>query len=276
MFFGKILVAVDDSIPSQYAIDAGLTLALMDAASIVFAVAFDPSLIERQHLTLREIGDAIMTGITGPALERAHDLGIEASSQVLYEHPARGIFTIARSEKVGLIVMGTHGRTGIMRAMLRSIAEDVLRHTTTPLCVVRRPPRAKVYHRVLVAVADDDLSAMTIDYALEYARAFKATLLFCTVTTAGAASGVDAFLQQAKQRAAAAHVSSESVVVPRDGEVAAQILEQVHAEECDAILMASHARDGLKRLVQGSVAETVIRSSDTPVFVLRDPHLQGS
>jgi nucleotide-binding universal stress UspA family protein len=268
MFFGRILLAVDDSIPSQYAIDVGLLLAHADDASLIFAVALDPSLRSGEHVTLRELGETIADEVTTTAMKRARDLGVDASLQVLFDHPADGIINIARSQHAGLIVMGTHGRSGIMRALLRSIAEDVLRHTSTPLCVVRRPATDKAYHRVLVAIVDDDLSAMTIEYATKYGRAFNTRLLFCTVTE-GVANGEEALLEGAKQRAAEAGVTSDGVVVPRDGKVSAQILAQVHADECDAIIMASHARDGLKRLLEGSVAETVIRSSDTPVFVLR-------
>jgi nucleotide-binding universal stress UspA family protein len=57
--------------------------------------------------------------------------------------------------------------------------------------------------------------------------------------------------------------------LPRGDHIAACILKQVRAEQCDLIIMASHGRDGLLRLKEGSVTETVIRSSETPVIVLR-------
>ncbi len=271
MFFGKILIAVDESVPSQYAIDVGLAIAREDGASVVFGVALDPSLLARDYAfaSMSELAEQVADEIVTRATQRAGDLGVSASSQVLFKDATQGIIDLARSQNVGLIAMGTHGRTGLTRALIRSIAEGVLRRTTTPLCVVRRPAVGKVYHRVLVAVVDDDLSAMVIRYAIDLGRAFGTRLLFCTVQHAGNANGDGAFLERAKERASEAGVASESIIIPRDGNVSACILKQVHAEQCDAILMASHARDGLQRLMQGSVAETVIRSSETPVLVLR-------
>lgn len=271
MFFEKILIAVDDSVPSQYAIDVGLSAAREDGSPVIFGVALDPSLLARDYAfaSICELAEQIAGEIVARAMKRANDFGVTASSQVFFEDATQGIIDRAKSDRVGLIVMGTHARTGLMRALNRSIAEGVLRRTTTPLCVVRRPAIGKINHRVLVPVVDDDLSAMTAHYAISLAQSFKSRLLFCTVEDPRAPSNGKAFLERAKQWASEAGVDSESVVLPRDGKVSACILKQVRAEQADAIIMGSHGRDGLQRLMEGSVAETVIRSSETPVIVLR-------
>ncbi|MGZ3498640.1 MAG: universal stress protein [Vulcanimicrobiaceae bacterium] len=272
MFFEKLLIAVDDAPPSQYAIDVGLTAALEDGSSVIFGIALDPSLLARDYgfMSICELAEQRAGGIAANAMKRASDLGVAASSQILFDDPTQGIIDLAKSQRVGLIVMGTHARTGLMRALNRSIAEEVLRKTATPLCVVRRPAIGKIYHRFLVPIVDDDLSKMTAQYSMGLAHAFGSSLLFCTVTNAGDAITQDKdFLELAKQRASEAGVESESVIIPREGSISRCILKKVRAAECDAIVMSSHARDGLKRLMEGSVAETVIRSSETPVIVLR-------
>jgi nucleotide-binding universal stress UspA family protein len=270
MFFRKILVAVDDSVPSQYAVEMSLAIASLDCVPVTFAIALEPSLMrfDCSFASLREGAEQIATYLVKNATQRAQQHGVEASSEVFFENPTDGIIRLARSQDPGLIVMGTQGRSGVMRAIFRSIAEEVLRRTTTPLCVIRRPPLGKVYRRVLVPVVDDDLSATTIRYAIDFGLAFDAELVFCTVHDE-AARDDDAFLDRTNQRAREAGIASQSVLVPRAGNVAAHILQKVHAAQCDIIIMASHARDGLERLVQGSVAETIIRSSTTPVLVLR-------
>lgn len=270
MFFRKIVVAVDDSAPSQYAVDVSLAIASLDGASVTFAIALDPSLLNADcsFASLRECAEQIANDLTAAAMQRARQQSVEASSQVFFDNATEGIAGLARAQDAGLIVIGTHGRSGIMRALFRSIAEEVLRRTTTPLCVIRRPRVGKVHRRVLVPVVDDDLSAMTIDYAIEFGRAFGAELVFCTVRDA-AARNDEAFLESASRRAREAGVACESALIPPAGSVSAHILQKVRAEQCDVIIMASHARDGLERLVQGSVAETIIRSSTTPVLVLR-------
>jgi nucleotide-binding universal stress UspA family protein len=271
MFFGKILIAVDDSVPSQYAIDVGLRVAREDGSAVIFGVALDPSLLARDYAfaSICELAEQIAADLVARATKRANDLGVAASSKVLFRDATQGIIDLAKTERVGLIAMGTHARTGIMRALNRSIAEEVLRRTATPLCVVRRPATGKIHHRILVPIVDDDLSGMTVRYATDFARAFGSRLLFCTIEDGRAATEGAAFLDLAKGQAAQSGVESDSVILPREGRIAAAILQQVRAEQCDAIIMASHGRDGLQRLMEGSVAETVIRSSEMPVIVLR-------
>jgi nucleotide-binding universal stress UspA family protein len=271
MFLGKILIAVDDSVPSQYAIDVGLRIARDDGSAVIFVVALDPSLLGRDYAfaSVCELAEQVAADLVARAMKRASDLGVTASSEVMFRDATQGIIGLAKTQGVGLIAMGTHARTGIMRALNRSIAEEVLRRTTTPLCVVRRPPIGKLHHRILVPIVDDDLSGMTVRYATEVAQAFGSRLLFCTVEDGRPPADSEAFLDLAKQRASQAGVESESVILPRERHIAACILKQVRAEQCDMIIMASHGRDGLQRLMEGSVAETVIRSSETPVIVLR-------
>lgn len=271
MFFEKILIAVDDSVPSQYAIDVGLAAAREDGSSVIFGVALDPSLLARDYAfaSICELAEQVAAEIVTRAMKRANDLGVSACSEVFFRDATQGIIDLAKSKRVGLIAMGTHARTGLMRALNRSIAEQVLRRTTTPLCVVRRPAIGTIYHRILVPIVDDDLSAMTARYATELARAFGSRLLYCTIDDRRMESSSKAFLELAKQRAREAGVPSEGIVLPADDHISACILKQVRAEQCDLIVMASHGRDGLLRLVEGSVAETVIRSSETPVIVLR-------
>ena len=278
MFFEKLLIAVDDSVPSQYAIDVGLAIAHEDGSPVIFAVALDPSLLARDYAfaSVCELAEQVADDIVTRAMKRAQDRGVSASSQVLFKDATHGIIDLAKAQGVGLIVMGTHARTGLMRALSRSIAEEVLRRTTTPLCVVRRPAIGKIHHRLLVPIADDDLSAMTARYATDLARSFGSRLVFCTVEDGLVGENAKAFLDLATQQACEAGVPSQSVLIPRDDRIARSILRQVHAEQCDAIVMASHGRDGLLRLMEGSVAETVIRSSETPVIVLRGEANAGS
>ena len=270
-FFKKLLVAVDDSEPSQYAINAGLRVARFDGTALIFAIALDPCLLSEDcsFASIRELAEETASKIMGDACKRATELGVASTSQIFFDEPVHGIIARAESESVGMIVMGTHARTGITRALIRSIAEGVLRQTTTPLCIVRRQPVGERHKRMLVPVVDDDLSTLAIEFATQAAGSLGSRLLFCTVDSAPTAA-TEQYLESAKKHALDAGVESESIIVPRDSQISAQILQQARADECDAVVMASHGRDGLSRLMEGSVAETVIRSSDIPVVVLRD------
>lgn len=63
--------------------------------------------------------------------------GLSRSCRLRQGRPASEILTVARGVNCELIVMGTHGRTGLRRALLGSVAEAVLRHAPCPVLTVR-------------------------------------------------------------------------------------------------------------------------------------------
>jgi len=270
MFFKKILIAVDDTPPSQYAVDVGLAIAREDGSPVVFAVALDPTLTvtDCMFASIRELAEQLASEIIDRAMKQAAADGVTATSVTIFEDPVDGIIDLAKRERAGLIAMGTHGRIPIA-GFVRSVADEVLRKTNTPLCVIRRPRRGKVYHRILVPVVDDQLSREGAAYAVDVARSFGSTLLFSTIPNGSHTLTPEGLLNLMKDYAGEHGVKAEGLVLKRQGAISGTIAMCARSEECDAIIMASHARDGLPRLIEGSVAETTIRSSDIPVVVVR-------
>lgn len=76
-------------------------------------------------------------------LPRLHDI-VPADPRVMYDHrlisgtAATAIVRLAEAEDVEMIVMGTHGRTGLTRMIMGSVAEDVVRHASCPVMTVRQ------------------------------------------------------------------------------------------------------------------------------------------
>lgn len=65
--------------------------------------------------------------------------GVASETRLLKGHPAEEILRLARDEDVALIVMGTHGRTGIVRAFMGSVAEQVIRRASCPVMTIKVP-----------------------------------------------------------------------------------------------------------------------------------------
>jgi nucleotide-binding universal stress UspA family protein len=74
--------------------------------------------------------------------ELAADRGLELDTDVLAGQPDNRIVEYAEEEGFDLIVVGSHGREGISRVLLGSVAEDVVRRSPTPVVVVRDPSNA--------------------------------------------------------------------------------------------------------------------------------------
>jgi nucleotide-binding universal stress UspA family protein len=72
-------------------------------------------------------------------LERVTAAGLEGEIAVVYGVPFHEIIATAKTQQVDLIVMGTHGRTGLQHVLLGSVAEKVVRLAPCPVLVVRQP-----------------------------------------------------------------------------------------------------------------------------------------
>ena len=266
-----MLIAIDDTEPAQYAIDIGLIIAKLDRSPVVFALILDRAILAEYSglSSMCELAEHMASDIVASALQRAEAAGVQASAFVMYHDAAQGIMDLAATIGAGMIAVGTTGASGIARALTRNVAETVLRRTKTPLCVIRRPPIGRICHRILVPVADDELAELACRYAVDLARGFDSTLLFFTIGNGSAHRNGSDVLERAKQFAGENGVQAEGVKIEGHHNISHTILEHAGAQDCDVIVMASHARDGFMRLVKGSVTEAVIRSSRMPVIVIR-------
>ncbi|HET9342408.1 MAG TPA: universal stress protein [Candidatus Eremiobacteraceae bacterium] len=154
--FKMILVPVDGSAPSDAAVALAVRLARDQDAKVVFthvcevakiaammsapAVSIDPSYALEAE---REAGEAALQD----AVDRAKGGGIDANSCIEEGSCVDTILTVARQHKADLIVIGSHGRSGLARALLGSIAEGVLRHSKVPVLVTRASETVTVGQR---------------------------------------------------------------------------------------------------------------------------------
>lgn len=136
MNFAKILVPLDGSIlgeaalePAVKVLDGGIICLLRAAEAQTLPAADSP---ETQVAALREAQQYLKK-----IRKSLADRGLNVEARVWYGPPAAAIVTVACSEKVDLIVMATHGRSGLERLVLGSVTESVLRSAPVPILVVR-------------------------------------------------------------------------------------------------------------------------------------------
>ena len=272
--FERIIVIVDGSETSQYAVGASITIAREDASPLVFCVSIDPALRAdgiggdcfaeiATHMSQQMLDDAL-----GQAAAREAP---PATGKILTDDPVHGLVAMARQEGAGLIVLGVKPRIGLLRPFMRSLAQEVLRETMIPLCVVRRPARGRLSRRVLVPIVTDDLSQTAVEFATTLGRNFRSTLLFCVAESAANEGAARVHLERAKAHAAASGVDVAEFVLPERGGIPNAIARSAELHACDSIVMASHMRDGLPNLDESSVTGAVIYSSDVPVIIVRVP-----
>ena len=143
--FNHILVALDGSECSHKALDMAVRLekeqgarctvctvvdVVRAATSMTFATG---DLFNQWIATLNE--DARQ--IESEAVAKYADAGVAIETKVLEGYPSSALLDVAKNKKADLIVMGSHGRTGLKRLWLGSVAESVVQEATIPILIVR-------------------------------------------------------------------------------------------------------------------------------------------
>jgi nucleotide-binding universal stress UspA family protein len=207
--------------------------------------------------------------------------GRRARSIVREGGGASAILEAARTEKADLIALTTHGRSGLSRLLLGSVAESVVRGSPAPVFLVRSfppalgaPSRGRLestpIHHVLVPLDGGEMSRRVVPFVQAVVRPLDArvTLLYVHETPGPhprwllPGGGLEAI--EHDLRGSTIPVST----VVREGAPAGEILAACRSSGADLLVMATHARSGPARWILGSVTESVLRAAEIPLLVV--------
>jgi nucleotide-binding universal stress UspA family protein len=193
---------------------------------------------------------------------------------------AQEILGVALEKNIHLIAMSTHARTGLSRFLLGSVAAKVVEASQLPVLLVRPAlPRASTaLRKILVAVEGSETASDLLESVKTLAAPSTAEIiLFHAVEPVADPSpqwraGPLSILSTPEHRLQdlADRLEQEGYVawpVVSQGAPVEEILRQARRLEVDLIALATHARSGLERMLDGSVAEGVLKQSPVPVLL---------
>jgi len=224
--------------------------------------------------------------------QRLRDAGLTVRIVVKIGDPAEILLAESAEPDVNLLLLGTHGRSGVQRLLYGSVAELVLHHTPVPLLLV--PARAlgaahaSLPRTIFVPLDGSPLAEAAIPWAIQLAGSLhdeirllrvvppSATMLiaegatFPIVSTPGIIETeeevAEKYLQTILERIRASGVAaSYSVSFDQPGPAIRRSAESVPAT---LIVMATHARGGVSEVLLGSVAVDVLRHGRVPVLLV--------
>lgn len=196
-------------------------------------------------------------------------------------------------EAGALITMATHGRSGLNRFLLGSIAEKVLRGSTNPLLLVHATEEAKAEGEakitsVIVPLDGSELAETVIPTVAEMAKKLDLEVVLFRAyhipynayagddgymvnydeLIAGVRDEANEYLEKKVAEVKKLGVAKVSAVT-KEGIAGDEIIALGRATPDNLIAMGSHGRSGVRRFVLGSVTEIVVRHSGDPVLVVR-------
>lgn len=297
----RILCPVDFSDHSQRAVDYAVALARWYTA----------------RLTLLHVYEVVPLAPLAPEMTAGFALGPEYREGLLrdlerFVEPAgadavplefvveegqagREIVRWAKENGSGLIVLGTHGRSGLERFLVGSVAERVLHRAPCPVLTVppRAPhaPAAPVFKRILCGIDFSPCSLRALEYALSMAQEGGACLTLVHVFESDASMPADwrTTLQPAAVREALVALEAERCarlahIVPANvagagtvdtamacGPAAREILRLAVERHADAIVLGVRGRNAADLLFFGSTTNKVVRQATCPVLVVNAP-----
>ena len=204
--------------------------------------------------------------------------GLRVRSRVVEGFPANQILEAAKKEKVTLIAMSTHGRTGLSRWVFGSVTEKVLRASPVPVLAipsflgiggdaVPRDAKEMPFQKILAPIAAEELSLEVLPPLAELARKFGSTVRLLHVCEGPECAVPTHEMREAFEVLRREQVPAEPLL--KQGDPAVRILETCREEGADLIAMTTHGRSGIPRWLMGSVAEKVLWASNVPLLVVR-------
>ena len=284
--FRSILVTTDFSAASRPACRRAVGLAAESGARLWIAHALPsipwngaPRMYEEMEASIRSDAEKRLSALT----RAARAAGARAEPLLLRDPAHEAIRKAARAHRADLVVVGTHGRTGLARIFVGSIAARVLATAPCPVLSVRRGGGKSSVRRLLFATDFSEASAPAWKEALALARANRARLRIVHVETplalgqgarwayaeAEAEGRADSRrrLQALVASARQAGVRAESRLAR--GSAHEAIVREARSMKDAWIVVGTHGRTGLSGALLGSVAARVVATAPCPVLTVR-------
>ena len=290
--YSKILVPLDGSKPAEQALPYARLLAEATGAAV-----------ELLRITDSDVQALLGAAAASDYLKETAVRGFSARTDVacveLAGKPAESIVDHAKSDANCLIIMATHGASGVRRWLIGSIALKVIQATSNPLLLVRANGDASAAPEIgirslIVALDGSELAESVLGPSIELAQLLSSEIVLArawelpvsayyrSADEPGAAMFIPSYEQLvgSVRGEAADYLASKltelrarGVVNVRaetlEGSAADQIMGLASATPGSVIVMCTHGRSGLTRWVLGSVSETVLRHAHNPVLIMR-------
>jgi nucleotide-binding universal stress UspA family protein len=295
----RVLLAIDGSGPAELAMDLVAKVGWPAGSDILVAEAVEtgadlfggpwPAVAMVQADRLEADIRAEADQIVHQARERLARPGLTVEAHVLRGRPATAIVNLARDMRSDLVVVGSRGHGTIESMLLGSVSAEVVDHAPAPVLVARGSriervvlawdgsscaKRAAGLLRMWPIFAGSQVRVVSVaDVRIPWWSGFpldRSPELMPIYHDAADASGKqhDELARDMTAQLQGAGLTAETD--RRDGDAATEILAAARASSADLIVIGTHGRTGLKRIVLGSVARNVLQHAGCSVLIVRE------
>ena len=281
IYFRKILIGVDGSEASLHALRESLRLASSEQVSLMALAVVPPYEGELRLVGVRDI-KAVLREPCEKALAAVNGVakaeGIDIRTACVEGKPHEELVDFAAAHDFDLIVLGTRGHS-LEKVLLGSVTARVIGYSPVDVLVV---PRGSTigWQEILCATDGSAYGKLVAERAAAIAKMYNAELKilsatdlpleYCAEVPEVAADLVNksrGYVEEFKEQLGHEGVQGECFV--REGEAHKAIIDLAKEQKTQLIILGSHGKSGIKRLLMGSVAERVLSHAPCPVLVVK-------
>jgi len=277
--YEKILVPLDGSPLAEAALPGAEELAGRLGSEIIL-LSISESTEAEEYLKYQIYIECKVEEIRKHArkyLDKSTGKDITVTPVVVVGHPAEEVIRYANRKAIDIIVMTTHGSSGIKRWALGRMADKVVRATDRPVALIRaRTPysdiaRKSITRKALVSLDGSEASEAVIPFIQEFAKRLQTqvTLIQVVPRSYRVFADAESYMEKVREHFQSKGITTNSIV--RMGAAAEEIIKVADEIKTDIVAMSTHGRSGIGRWSIGSVADKVLRGGNTPVLLVKTP-----
>ena len=284
--YQSILVPLDGSVFSAAALPVAAAFARRTGARLHLVTVYDPSSF--LHFTPGDVNMATFTPaavddrcerLRSSVTEQAASIsstGINATGTYLEGTIVEALAEHIELTNADLVIMTTHGRSGVDRLRLGSVASSVLSRSPVPVMLLR-PIGAESPHAgyelptgtLLLPLDGSPFAETMLAPAAQFASALGLAVDVVAVCTPLATQSTRRYLERVADKLNSAPSIAPTITVLSETSAARALIDYVAQSHPAVIAMATHGRSGILRLVLGSVTAKVLRRTQQPMLLYR-------
>lgn len=295
--FKHILVPLDGSKLAEAALPVAASLGETLPATVTLLHVIEKNapdqVHQERHLTAAKEANAYLAEVAQRAFPRKVKVDWHVHTRAVPNVVDSIVRHAQRDFQPDLIILCSHGRSGMRDMVSSSIAQRVVAESTIPVLLVKpkeAEPARPAMRKILVPLDNESAHDQSLPIAEDLARAYKAEIaMICVIPTLGTLSGekavagtmlpstAAAYLEMAEENARQhfqEHLAGfQKTKIPASasierGDPATVIARTAQSMEADLILFATHGNAGFEAFWRGSVAANVARRTDIPLLLI--------
>ncbi len=222
------------------------------------------SSIPEVMLFINKANDLLQKTTEQPYLE-----GIKISTSVQFEKAFSGIMSFSKINKIDLIIMGSHGTSGIEELLIGSNAEKVVRLSEIPVLILKKDINEARFDNFVFASDFSEEVKKPFQKMIEFAQIFTAKISLVMIATPNSFKNTIDSEKKMKQFVKNFDIQNYSLHIFNDTNIENGIINFSKKINADLIGLCTHGRTGLAHFFNGSIGEDLVNHATKPVITFK-------